>query len=179
MNTLDRDWFGAPAPAPARWAPRTGCGRLHFSGRADAPPNRLDRDSEGAFTEGLWGADGAELFLLNPAPGLYVEFNLSPGGAWWCCAFGAPRARAGAGPAPLPGAAARAAGRGAGWLSELTVPLASLPSGLAFDAGATKGNIAFCLGRPRRCFTLADLGGGAPDFHRPERWIPLREILGR
>jgi hypothetical protein len=132
----------------------------------------------GGFAEGLWEGDVVELFMLNPATGFYMEFNLSPCGAWWCCAFDAPRVRAAGFPAPLPGVRAEAVWRGAAWEGTLSVPLASLPRALAFDADATAGNIAFCLGRPQRYVTLADLGGGTPDFHRPSRWLPLRGMLG-
>jgi hypothetical protein len=179
MNALERDWHGDPAPGRPRWGLRISGGGLRFAGGADAPPICLDGDAGGGFVEGLWNADAAELFLLNPATGFYLEFNLSPGGAWWCCAFDAPRARAARGPAPLPGVQAEAAVRKGGWESSLTVPLASLPQELAFDPETTRGNVAFCLGSPQRFVTLADLGGGAPDFHRPEKWVPLREILGR
>jgi hypothetical protein len=177
MDTLDRDWLAEAAPDGPRWALWTRAGRLHFRAAAAPPPVSAGGAGAGEFAGGLWEGDVAELFLLNPATGFYVEFNLSPGGAWWCCAFDAPRARSGS-PAPLPGVEARAAGPGDGWEAELTVPLASMPPALAFDAEATRGNVAFCLGRPQRHFTLADLGGGPPDFHRPSKWIPLRGMLG-
>jgi hypothetical protein len=183
MKTLDRDWSGIPAPDGPRWALWARGGRLHFWAAADLPPTLTGSAGGGEFIEGLWEGDVAELFLLNPATGFYMEFNLSPGGAWWCCAFDAPRVRSGS-PAPLPGVTARAAELDVGWEAELAVPLASLPQGLALDPfdpldpGATKGNVTFCLGRPQRHFTLADLGGGEPDFHRPSKWVPLRGMLG-
>jgi hypothetical protein len=180
MDKLDRDWSGGPAPDGPRWALWACGGRLHFRAAAGPPPVSACDAGGGEFVEGLWEGDVAELFLLNPATGFYMEFNLSPGGAWWCCAFDAPRVRSGS-PAPLPGVEARAAGLDdGGWEAELAVPLASLPMGLAFDPldpGATRGNVAFCLGRPQRHFTLADLGVGPPDFHRPSKWVPLRGML--
>jgi hypothetical protein len=177
MGALDRDWLGGPAPDGPRWALWARGGRLRFRAAAGPPPVSAGA-GEGEFAEGLWEGDVAELFLLNPGTGFYMEFNLSPGGAWWCCAFDAPRVRASGGPAPLPGVEARAAGTDVGWEAELAVPLASLPRALAFDAETTRGNVAFCLGRPQRHFTLADLGGGRPDFHRPSKWPPLRGLLG-
>jgi hypothetical protein len=39
------------------------------------------------------------------------------------------------------------------------------------------GNVTFCLGRPQRYFTAADLGAGQPDFHRPRAWPPLGKML--
>jgi len=63
------------------------------------------------------------------------------------------------------------------WQSVLMVPLTSLPSELAFDVATTRGNVTFCIGKPQQFITLADLGGGEPDFHRPDRWIALKKML--
>jgi len=177
MDTMDTDWFGGPAPCRPRWALCVRGGDLCFRAGADLPPICLETDSGGGFVEGLWEGDVAELFLLNPATGFYVEFNLSPRGSWWCCPFDAPRERTAPGPAPLPGARTESTATGAGWDSAIAVPLASLPAALAFDPGTTRGNITFCLGRPPSYFTAADLGGGAPDFHRPDKWVALKQLL--
>jgi hypothetical protein len=59
-------------------------------------PGPVEFDSchkKGDFLEGLWLRDVAELFLAEPS-GHYQEFNVSPGGAWWCCSFSSYRTRA-------------------------------------------------------------------------------------
>ena len=128
----------------------------------------------GGYTEGLWDGDCAELFLVNPVNGAYLEFNLSPKGGWWCCEFTGPRVRAAGAPKALAGVTATGSVTADRWEAELRIPVASLPAALDFDPEVTRGNVTFCLGAsPQRYFTHADLGGGNPDFHRPGRWIPL------
>jgi hypothetical protein len=177
LHPLNKDWHGAKPPGCPQWGLEVKGGLLVLRGRVCAPPICIEGDSEGHFVEGLWEADVAELFLVNPDTGFYTEFNLGPRGGWWCCSFGSPRARVEAAPKPLPGVRAKACLSESGWDSSLAVPLHSLPEGLAFDSGKTRGNITFCLGAPQQYVTLADLGGGEPDFHRPEKWIAVSSLL--
>jgi hypothetical protein len=177
LCTIERDWFGASLPGPLRWALAIDNGILALRGAVASPPICVAHDRECDFAEGLWEADVAELFLVNSRTGFYMEFNLAPRGAWWCCTFDSPRARSADGAKPIEGVQIRAACTEKGWDSALSVPLKSLPNKLAFDIGATLGNITFCLGKPQQFVTLADLGGGEPDFHRPDKWVPLGKIL--
>jgi hypothetical protein len=140
-------------------------------------PACIQGDHEGSFVEGLWEGDAAELFLANPKTGWYIEFNLGPRGAWWCCGFDAPRVRCAEGPKPLHETKTWCAPSEAGWDSALAIPINSLPPKLGFSPRTTTANIAFCLGMPQQYFSLADLGGGQPDFHRPEKWPALESIL--
>ena len=163
-------------PGNPRWGLEIKDGFLTLRGLVNSPPSCIAEDREGAFVEGLWEYDAIELFLLNPQTGFYVEFNLGPRGGWRHCAFDSPRKQA-APPERLPGVIARAAPSKTAWDSSLIIPLTSLPHKLAFDVTTTRGNVTFCLGRPRQFISLADLGGGAPDFHRPGGWIALKEML--
>jgi len=178
LNLLNRDYYGAEAPGNPKWALGIADDILTLRGVVSARPVCIAEDRENCFVEGLWEADVVELFLLNPKTGFYVEFNLGPRGAWWFCSFNAPRKRATADPVQISGVKAQSAPSETGWDSTLAVPLSSLPLELAFDIGVTKGNINFCLGTPQQFITLADLGGGEPDFHKPDKWIALSEILG-
>jgi hypothetical protein len=177
LNPLSKDIYGAEAPGNPEWALGIEDGVLALRGVVRARPVCIAEDSENCFVEGLWEADVVELFLLNPNTGFYVEFNLGPRGAWWFCSFDSPRKRTPVGPVPIPGVKTYSAPSETGWDSTLTVPLGSLPLELAFAAGVTKGNINFCLGTPQQFITLADLGDGEPDFHRPDKWIALKKIL--
>lgn len=177
LHPLDLDWHGVAVPGRPRWALSVKDGVLALQGVVSAPPVCIAEDNHGRFVEGLWESDVIELFLLNPQTGFYMEFNLGPRGAWWRCDFDSPRNRVTAGPGPLEGVTTRAAPSETAWDSTLTVSLKSLPQKLAFDASTTKGNITFCLGRPQQFVSLANLGGGTPDFHRPDRWIALSKML--
>jgi len=177
MNPLNKDYYGTEVPGKPMWMLGIADDILTLRGVVCARPVCIAEDRENCFVEGLWEADVVELFLLNPNSGFYVEFNLGPHGAWWFCPFDSPRKRAASGPMPIPGVKTYSAPSETGWDSTLTVPLSSLPLELALDVGVTKGNINFCLGTPQQFITLADLGGGEPDFHKPDKWIALAKIL--
>jgi hypothetical protein len=177
LNSFSHDWFGAIVPDAPLWGLAINNGNLILRGASRKPPICIQRDMEGSFVEGLWEGDAAELFLHNPKTGFYFEFNLSPRGAWWCCGFDAPRKRSAAAPKPLSGAITFSVPSETAWDSALAVPIKSLPPELAFDVNVTSVNIAFCLGRPQLYFSLADLGGGQPDFHRPDKWPLLGSLL--
>jgi hypothetical protein len=113
----------------------------------------------------------AELFLADPASGRYFEFNLAPNGAWWSCEFTAPRVRAEETDITMPEVATFAdlAADGS-WVAAMALPLDLLNARLGFGP-ATRGNVAMILESPgQRFVTAADLGGGEPDFHQPDRF---------
>ena len=177
LHTLDHDWYGEAVPGEPAWMLALEGADLVLRGKASTAPQRVRGDSPGRFLEGLWEGDLVELFLMNPANGFYLELNLAPGGAWWACGHTAPRVRVPEGATPLDSGRTRMVAGDTGWDVTLRVPVASLPWELAFDPATTRGNVTFCLGSPQRYLTVADLGGGTPDFHRPERWLPLGDLL--
>lgn len=173
VTVLRQDWFGVRHPAVPTFSLRLESGAIVLRAWATKPALMVADDKRG-YTAGLWEGDCAELFLLNPATGYYLEFNLSPKGGWWSCAFTAPRVRVPEGPVAVAGVSATGAVAPGSWRSELRIPVASLPPELAFDPATTRGNVTFCLGNdPQRYLTAADLGGGTPDFHRPAKWVRL------
>jgi hypothetical protein len=153
-----------------------------------APNDHGDEDKT-SFIEGLWTGDCGELFLCNPVNGFYIEFNLSPLGSWWCCAFTSPLCRKEHHPTPLAGVTSMSSSSSSssragssGWTAQLVIPLGSLPPELQFDPDVTTGNVCFCLpssvatGVPRDLFythvRLRDDEGHptAPNFHLPQKW---------
>jgi len=143
-----------------------------------APAQLLDTDRPGQFMPFLWQRDCAEAFLLNPDNGAYLELNLSPSGAWWACAFSAPRQRSTPEGLPLAGAIGRGKIGANAWSTELRIPLASLPKELAFAPGHTRANLCCCLGHdPQRFLSWCDLRDMKKlDFHCPDHWrtIPAK-----
>ncbi len=178
IRTLDTDWYGATVAGDPRWALAIEGVDLVLRGAAMVKPTRVPMDAPGRFVEGLWDGDLVEVFLLNPATGYYLELNLAPRGGWWACGHTAPRVRVPQGAQLLDGGRTRMVASDDRWDSILRVPLASLPAELAFDPAVTRGNVTMCLGNPQQYLTVADLGGGNPDFHRPEHWLPMAELLG-
>lgn len=171
--TLEKDWFGEPAAARPRFKLTLGSGELVLRAHVGKVPLTVAADT-GRYAEGLWNGDCAELFLVNPETGYYIEFNLSPAGGWWSCEFTSPRVRAPGAPRELVGVTTKSSPGPGDWAATLRIPVASLPAQLSFDPAKTTGNVTFCLGdSPQLYLTHADLGGGTPNFHLPEKWVKL------
>lgn len=121
----------------------------------------------GAFVEGLWNYDAAELFLLDKAGAPYLELNLSPYGEWWGCRFTGFRTDR----TPLPQLGVKAAARilDDGWEGELYLPAAALESG-GINLAGLKLHVAAILGpgADRRYLSSKPVIGIDPDFHRAE-----------
>jgi len=129
----------------------------------------------GQFLPRLWEYDVAELFLADPESGRYLEFNLAPNGAWWNAEFTAPRVRTDGANAQMPDVQTFAEQATDGsWAAALALPLDLLEARIGFGPH-TRANVTFILESPAQRFLSAnDLGGGEPDFHRPERFSTLQ-----
>ncbi len=168
LTSLARDWFGNEVNPPVFFS---------FALEGDVFVFRSSRQSaalchpaarSGLFHEHLWEYDVAEFFLRDPVTGNYLEFNLSPNGAHWACLFDSPRR-------PLAelretGATSLATCGPEGWQARADLPLAWLKEHLHFGSD-TRMNATFILNSPIQQFlTAVCLGGGEPDFHRPDRY---------
>ena len=180
MLGLDHDWYGMPVRPPAAFALAMDAWRLWFIAHHRRPAQLHPLARPGKFQAELWRDDVAELFIADAVSGRYFEFNLAPNGAWWSCEFTAPRVREEAGDIVMPEVATFAdiAADGA-WIAAIAIPLDLLRARLDFGP-RSRVNVALILESPMRKFvTAADLGGGEPDFHQPQRFpkpvfAPLR-----
>ncbi len=172
MAAIARDWHqlaGQPAP---EWALATDPQRLWLVVRHAAVPHPHPDAGPGDWREGLWQHDVAELFLAAADRRRYLEFNLSPRGAWWFARFSAARERGPDGSRPDVRVAAAAQADGT-WSAALGIPLDFLKCELDWPHGPA-ANVTFILHSPdQRFFSASDLGGGNPDFHRPQRFRPV------
>lgn len=164
---LRHGWWGEPiVPAPS-YALVADPDRLWLVAARGCPGQAHPGGGCGEFVEGLWKYDVAELFVAGPCG--YLEFNLSPAGAWWCARFSAPRVRHHGMPQPRVVAHSHSQANG-GWLAALGIPLDDLRRETGFDE-ATRINVTMILGCADQQFlSVADLGGGQPDFHRPAHY---------
>ncbi|MES2996844.1 MAG: hypothetical protein V4733_08545 [Verrucomicrobiota bacterium] len=169
---MDRDWFGAPFAPPASFSLAVDPKRLWFIAHHRKPADLHPFARPGKFQAELWKHDVAELFIADPESGRYFEFNLSPNGAWWSCEFTAPRVRAAETDIAMPEVATHAdLATDGSWLAALSIPLDLLKTRIAFGP-ETKMNVTFILNSPdQRFLTATDLGGGQPDFHRPDFYV--------
>lgn len=169
---IARDWEGKTVSPPAAWCLAVDPGRLWFIASHGRPAQLHPQSRPGWFQAELWRHDVAELFLADPATGRYLELNLAPNGAWWSATFTSPRQPDGGD--ELAGVATHAELAADGsWVAALSVPLDTLRERIHFG-DSTTANVAFILGSPAQRFLSAtDLGGGVPDFHRPDRFARL------
>lgn len=171
MLGLERDWFGNRLDPPAGFCLVTDPGHLWFIAHHRRAADLHPMARPGMFQAELWKHDVAELFLADPAGGRYFEFNLAPNGAWWSCEFTAPRVREEETEIAMPGVATYAdlAADGA-WVAAMALPLDLLRARLDFGPH-TRANVTMILESPaQRFLSAADLGGGDPDFHLPQRF---------
>jgi hypothetical protein len=171
---LAKDWHGARVAPAAGYALVQDGQRLWMVASHQRAACLHPQARPGKFQAELWRYDVAELFLADPISGRYIEFNLAPNGAWWCCEFTGRRVRAEPDDRAMPEVAtfAELAPDGS-WLAALALPLEMLRARLDFGP-QTRANVTFILGSPQPQFLSATaLGDGAPDFHQPERFAPI------
>ena len=131
------------------------------------------------FHEGLWRYDCGELWLGNPENGRYLELNLAPNGAFWSCVFTLPRLRDSETRSPL--CLTRAMTDMEGWFSTITISRTEVERCLGTSENLI-GNVTLILcGCPdvdaplQNLHSMAELG--AIDFHRPQDWVPLSNLI--
>ena len=171
MYGLAKDWDGTLVQPPPAYSLAMDGQRLWFIAhhRRAAMLHPLARP--GMFQAELWHYDLAELFLADPVSGRYFEFNLAPNGAWWCCEFSAPRTRVEELDIAMPEVATFSDMAADGsWLAAIAMPLDLLRARLDFGPH-TRANVTMIIESPQQKFlSAADLGGGPPDFHQPQRF---------
>lgn len=170
-----KDWYGKELEKPAAFSFAVDHSHLWFVACHQSPAKIHPDARPGVFQAELWKYDAAEFFLLDPATGRYLEFNLAPNGAWWSAEFTAPRVKAEDKDKPFPDVATYAdLSPDGSWMAAAAIPLKHLRAKFNFGP-ETKLNATFILGSPEHKFlSAADLGGGEPDFHRPEKFPTAR-----
>lgn len=169
MAELGSDWFGRPVDPPAHFALVRDPQSLWLLAAHGRPARPHPDAGAGEFREGLWQHDVAELFIASAARDAYLEFNLSPLGAWWFSAFRGPRLRDPAIRPPRVRTHAECLADG-GWRAALGIPLDFLEATVGPPDTAAM-NVTMILESPGQRFLSATaLGAGEPDFHRPQRF---------
>ncbi|MGJ8656053.1 MAG: hypothetical protein ACSHX6_06360 [Akkermansiaceae bacterium] len=166
---VEGDWYGEKFAKPLMFGLAVDKDYLWFVAGHQEPASLHPAAKPGAFVAELWTYDVAEFFLLDPASGKYLEFNLAANGAWWSAMFTGPRVRESAEEIPFPDVATYAdLAPDGSWMAAAAIPLKELRSELNFGDGSEM-NVAFIVGSPEQRFGSAvKLGGEAPNFHQPE-----------
>ncbi len=172
--SISRDWAGNEIPSPPKilfWLDQK---KLHFiAGRRGDPPQSHPESRPHCYQADLWRYDVAEFFLSTPDRETYLEFNLAPNGAWWSCAFGAPRQPLPGEPSIIPEVTTRAFHSDRYWAVVASIPIDWMEEHYQFGPESSL-NATLILNSPRQIFlTAAPLSSSEPDFHRPHEFLPV------
>lgn len=170
-----KDWYGADLAFPIGFSFVIDPEYFWFVATCGSPAVIHPDARPGQFVSELWKYDVAEFFLTNPMSGRYLEFNLSPNGAWWAAEFTGPRE--GMGQAPLQGVETyHELGKDGRWIAAARFKLVDFKERFSLSPDS-RLNAAFIIGSPEQKFvSAADLGDGEPDFHRPEKFATAHFI---
>lgn len=163
-QTFTSNWFGQPPKHQASFQVCLDDDRFHYAFKASKPAQADLQLKAGSFREGLWHQDVAEIFLMGPC-GNYVEFNLSPSGAWWSAHFSSYRTD----PRPLPLLQIQATGHPFAdhWQANLSLSRAQLTEETQIDLRSARFNVTAILDPDNPDYLCwAHQLGGNPDFHR-------------
>jgi hypothetical protein len=120
----ETNWAGARVDFQAEFTLALDSEFLHQKAWCGLEPDCDFSLAAGQFQAELWKRDVAELFVLDPATGLYREWNLSPIGAWWTDRYIAERQRDLSYEAELNGV--RTSGEAtegkSGWIAQISIP---------------------------------------------------------
>lgn len=166
---LSHEWYGKEIVPAVEYSFSIEGEQLVFRAAQAAAAQPHPEGRPGEFREELWKYDTAEFFIANADGTRYMEFNLSPTGAWWACVFEGPRRVAPAYGVPQ-GVQTTGSTSANGWACSARIPLAFLAT-----LGITPRQcrlVATCiLNSPNYLFlTTAEDSSGEPDFHRPQSW---------
>ena len=167
MQELCHDWFGDSFGPPAQYRLVEDPTHLWLVAGREMPAKPHSMGDCGDFQPELWQHDVAEMFIADPDFKNYLEFNLSPRGAWWAARFSEPRQEDPL--EALPEVLTHALEDDQGhWVATLGVPLEWLRQTIAWGPDSPL-NVTFILDSPNQRFLSAcDLGAGEPDYHRPQ-----------
>lgn len=168
---LTHEWYGNPVKVPVEYSFSIEGDCLVFRAAQAAPIVIHPAAQPGAFTEELWMYDTAEFFVADAAGKRYLEFNLCPNGAWWACAFSAPRVRDAVAGLPV-GVRTQGEVTSSGWSCAAWLPLSYFRM-MDIDIADCRLAATCILNSPDYLFlTTSDDQSGEPDFHRPWSWAP-------
>ena len=171
-DLIKADWFHKTSPFFPKFLCAVDKTHFYFLAGGQNHPSCHPDGKSGEFQPELWKYDVAEFFLATPDRSSYLEFNLSPNGAWWSARFKEPRVALDQ--PPLTGVKTVSDISNDSWQVRAAIPLSEL--------GPLEGallNVTFILGSPeQRFFTSAPLDAVEPDFHRPHHFLPMSLSTG-
>lgn len=167
---FEREWSGRDIEFEASFVLAVDPARLHLAVRCSLSGDG-DDFKPGSFHANLWKRDVGELFLCDPQTGHYQEWNVSPAGAWWTNRLLSPRHTDPDFRADTETSTAKPISSPWGWGALLSIPRPEQLERL-------RGNVTMIAGsgHDERFFLSTCPQPGQPDFHNPDRYLPLHLV---
>lgn len=168
---IAQEWYGHTVEPPYVYCFSHSTDGLEFCAARKSPALIHPEGKCGAFQAELWRYDAAEFFITTPDGKKYMEFNLSPNGAWWAAVFSAPRQIAKGFENWQPtGILATGKSDHDSWSCRALIPTAVLKE-VGIELTDCKLTAAAILNSPEQIFLTTALPCDTqPDFHRPDLW---------
>ncbi len=166
---LGQEWYGAKVEPAVEFSFSIEGDELVFRVSREASAKIHPDAKLGVFQENLWKYDTAEFFIAKEDCSRYLEFNLSPNGAWWSMIFTDPRVVDESAIQITP-RVCEAQCDDKGWSCTARIPIADL---IAMGLDPRNSRMAVCsiLESPEQIFlTTADKTEGVADFHKLPDW---------
>lgn len=177
MQSSQICWFGVSLPSPFfQYFLLQDSSNLWFGATIPFPTQSQKEYEKLVFQEGLWEKDVAELFLLDPSSGRYMEFNFSPIHAWWCCEFQNYRQPKALGDVPQINFIEYRIEESS-WSVLVAIDRAALPFPLS---NSTLVHISSIVPQTPPIYLTSNtkrIVSFDPDFHRFESFLPLHIVL--
>ena len=169
-QNIAQEWYGQAVTPPYEYQFCHTAAGLVFRARRAAAALVHPQATCGRYQAELWRYDAAEFFITTPGGERYMEFNLSPNGAWWAAVFSAPRVVDTAFEHWRPAVTATGESTENGWQCEACISAQSLQE-VGINLADCKLTACAILQSPQQVFLTTALPCDTqPDFHRPDLW---------
>ena len=175
-TALANDWDGKQVSTPLSLIIAISPSHIYFGATRNASATILHDASLGAFVEGLWNADVAELFIKDDETDAYQEFNLAPNGAWWSARFGSYRMQDKSAKINQSAVQTYQHIEKTMWRAAIKIPRDSLVVQCVFNE-KSRANVCGIFGATTRSYlSFAKANSPSPDFHLPELFTKIKAI---
>ena len=173
------DWYGKQSEVTPRFVLAADESQLHFAVFVNSEPKFDHSLIPDSFVPDLWRQDVAELFIKKVGGPEYLEFNLSPSGAWWGAEFSSYREQS-KNSLTHTGIEVQASNNTTFWRGMISIPFSVLTS-LPTSAAGFKAQVCFISGEnPRQYFSTGSsiirTADREPDFHLAELFDNLSHL---
>ena len=172
-NPFTFSWDSKTLPHPARYGIALSHEMIYLAYYSPVKSIDIDKHQTGELIEGLWTKDVGEFFIKNINSTAYLEFNISPTAAWWCCSFSSYRNRSEDSLFNPQVKIYPGYNNNSGWAVGMEIYLPSLPiyQGKIEDLRA---NICMIEGdKEQKFLSAATINTATPDFHQSDFYLPL------